>query len=202
VKRIRLPKGHIRYLEHAEVDQLLAVCREYRGGLCLAPVAAALYAGLRRGEVRWLDWADIDFERRTIAVRAKDGWRPKDNEDRVIPLHGGLAEVLGVVRPEKATGPAFCYREGARAGRRFGDDFLKRNLWNILEEAVLVDVDWNCLRHTFASHLVMAGVSIFKVSKSSATRRFGRRSVTTPTWRLRITLRILRGSGSSRALPT
>ena len=46
-------------------------------------------AGLRKGDLKRLIWADIDFEHNTITVR--DG---KANHTDVIPMHPQLAEEL------------------------------------------------------------------------------------------------------------
>jgi integrase len=54
-----------------------------------------LHTGLRRGEMMKLRWADIDFEARTLAVRA-----PKNDDDRTIPLSNDVVEILQKRRQE------------------------------------------------------------------------------------------------------
>ncbi len=154
--RIKRQK-HIRSLSDTEVERLLACASNYRNGLLLAPIGVAVFAGLRQGEIRHLDWSDIDFQQRTLSVTIKPEWRPKDYEERVIPLHSRLA---GTLLPLAGSGP--CFSGGP--DRRRGKTFFTVNLRHLRKIAEL-DCDWNVLRHTFASGLVRRGVSIFKVSK-------------------------------------
>lgn len=53
------------YLEAADIAKLLDVCR---GDKIEAPILLALLLGLRRSEICALDWADIDFEKKTIRI--------------------------------------------------------------------------------------------------------------------------------------
>ena len=46
-----------------------------------------LLTGMQTGELLDLEWEAVDFEREEVHIRSKTGWRPKDREDRTIPLH-------------------------------------------------------------------------------------------------------------------
>lgn len=50
--------------------------------------------GLRFGEAQWLTWADVDFKQNVLRIRAKDGWRPKSGDERVVPLSPRLITFL------------------------------------------------------------------------------------------------------------
>ena len=54
-----------------------------------------LQTGLRRGEMMKLRWADVDFEARTLTVRA-----PKNDDDRTIPLSRDAFDLLQKRRQE------------------------------------------------------------------------------------------------------
>ena len=77
-RRVRRP------LTDEELDRLLAVAAE-RGRR--AWYLAALLAGLRRGDLERLKWADIDFEAATITIR-----HGKAKREDVVPLHPDLAD--------------------------------------------------------------------------------------------------------------
>lgn len=70
--------------------------------------ATALYAGLRRGELRALRWTDVDLERGVITVSR--GWDNVEGEqatksvagERVVPIVAPLRQEL--VRHKLATG--------------------------------------------------------------------------------------------------
>ena len=46
-----------------------------------------MFSGIRKEELRHLEWDDVDFENRLLHVRPKDAWRPKTaNSVRTNPL--------------------------------------------------------------------------------------------------------------------
>lgn len=53
-----------------------------------------LSTGAREQEVMYAEWDDIDFVDKLFLVRAKDGWTPKDYEEREIPLPDFLLTAL------------------------------------------------------------------------------------------------------------
>jgi integrase len=52
-----------------------------------------VYTGAREKELYSLKWSDIDFDRKVMMIRAKDGFVPK-TEERDIPLHNKLVDIL------------------------------------------------------------------------------------------------------------
>jgi integrase len=102
-------KHKAEFLSLCEQKQLEETAKRYGGGTYLA-VMLCLYTGLRIGEVAGLRREDIDFERKTIAVRRtiqriktdKTGQSteivalsPKSqSSNRVIPLPNFIAELL------------------------------------------------------------------------------------------------------------
>jgi integrase len=118
----------------------------------------ALWTGLRRDEIVHLQWSDVDMERGTITVQNKEDFRTKSGRSRVVPADPQLADMLAEMRadPHSADDHVFNvnywtlgihFREAAR---RAGFD---RN------------VSLHTLRHTFASHLIMAGVDLRSVQE-------------------------------------
>lgn len=103
VKRPKCKKteGH-RALESWERDLVAATYAEHDFGLC---AMVMLYAGLRRGEVLYMDIdRDVDFDKGTLTVRGAvsfaEGNQPQltagktDAAQRIIPLVPPLAEAL------------------------------------------------------------------------------------------------------------
>lgn len=105
-RRIRRP------LTDDELARLLAVAEE-RGRK--AWYLAAALAGLRKGDLQRLTWANVDFDTGTITIR--DG---KAKRVDVIPMHSQLAEELDGRRNETLAMPADCDHadggEGPSAG--------------------------------------------------------------------------------------
>jgi site-specific recombinase XerD len=159
VKLMRVPKNtHIRYLNKAEITRL----REAIGdNVALRRVVdLALWTGLRRNELVHLQWADISFEQLTITVQNKEeeGFRTKSGKSRVVPINAPLAAMLRELHgvPHTAT-----------------DRVLNVNYWTVgnhFREAAKraglgSHLTLHILRHSFASHLIMAGVDLRSVQE-------------------------------------
>ena len=111
-------------------------------------------AGLRRSEIHWLSWSDIDFKRGQLSVTPKDGWNPKDFEQRHIPMADDLRRHLEAL--PRATEWVL--------GNRPSLDVMTTYFGKICRKAGLQG-GIHTLRHTFASHLAQAGVSLYVISK-------------------------------------
>jgi len=148
------------FLTREESDRLLAaVPREH-----LAIVATAVKAGLRRGELLALRWEDIDLRAGKILVR-RSVWKgkvtsPKGGRSREVALSPKLAEALRGHRHLR--GPiVFCNADGSMLTR----DQIKRIVPTACRKAGLREIQWHVLRHSFASQLVMAGVTLRAVQE-------------------------------------
>jgi len=127
----------------------------------------AIYMGLRRGELLALRWDDLDFEKRTLAVR-----QAKTHAgERVLPLSSEMLqwlqhhwEMLEEERklPEwKEHGLVFPSNKGTPLSPRN----LFRHFKKTLEDANLPDVRFHNLRHTCASIMYEAGIPEAVISK-------------------------------------
>jgi len=123
-----------------------------------------LSTGMRKSELEFLEWIDIDFPRRKIKIRAKSDWQPKTS-DREIPINDPLLAVLKERKRdnEKTTKSryVFCSGDGSRLKVK-----LREKLIKIAIQAQIPDLTRvHTLRHTFASQLVMNGVDLPTVKK-------------------------------------
>ncbi len=156
IKKYRIPQKDVRFLTVDEIHRMLEVAQDEKiycdGRPTLYPViATGIYTGFRPKEIFTLDWENIDFAHNTIRIRNKTGFTAKDKENRSIPLHGKLKKILLPLHQ--------------KSGRCFDMTNYKRIFRRIRKEAGLLDTNWYSLRHTFASHALMAGVPIATVSK-------------------------------------
>lgn len=55
-------------------------------------LATAFYAGLRAGELLYLEPSDINFRESVISIRSKPGNLIKDNQERRVPMNSKLKE--------------------------------------------------------------------------------------------------------------
>jgi len=157
VKKVKATKNPPRYLSFDEWKQVREVAQDTH----LWPlVATAYYAGFRNSELRFLTWPEIDFDRDVITPVNKEGFTLKTRESRTVPLNRELKEILAPLRRQRG----YCFHN--RKGEQFGDTKLTREFKSVVAEpSGLPGFTLHTLRHTFASHLVMKGVSIYKVSQ-------------------------------------
>jgi integrase len=80
--------------------------------------AVGTFAGLRSGEVIALEWADLDFEARTIHVRRSVDGPLKDDDSRIAPMADTLAGILAEWRNLALVGAAQVFGPSGRGGRR------------------------------------------------------------------------------------
>ena len=149
-----------------------------------------LNTGMRKSELEYLQWRDIDLKRRMIMIRHKENWHPKSGE-RDIPINDSLYEMLKEIHRNRKKDTAHqktLSRKGPRdkthhtsdAAHRSPDDdyvfnvinsghsrnWLREQLIKIGKEAGIENLTkLHTLRHTFASHLVMNGVDLPTVKK-------------------------------------
>lgn len=125
--------------------------------------AAALYSGLRMGELRALRWEDVDFDRGLIHVRRT--W--DDREGPVEPKsRAGRRSVplVGLLRAELVAQRLACaWSEGLVYGRSATSPFNPRTInlranraW---KAAGLTRITLHECRHTFASIMIAANIN-------------------------------------------
>jgi len=116
----------------------------------------ALNTGMRPSEQYSLAWDRLDlFGRRITVPRSKSG------KARHIPINSEALAAFRVLaqRSPNGAGPVFVNLKGEKL------EGYKHWFNQAVEGAGLVDFTWYCLRHTFASRLVMAGVDIRTVAE-------------------------------------
>jgi integrase len=108
--------------------------------------------GLRRAELYHLRWKDLDLVNGTLRVWPYSGFTPKGKRPRSIPISASLMETLiPLSKSPKTSG--FVYRPYKNMNTLY--HHFKHLLKRLGLSGTLHD-----LRHTFASHLSMAGVPI------------------------------------------
>ncbi len=158
----RLQPGDREYLwieTREEITKLLQNCP----GEVRDIVALALGTGQRLDELLHLQWADVDLERRLIRIHRGRKGTTKSGKGHSIPI---LDSILPLMR-ERALkrGGATLVFPG-----RGGKVRSKASVWESYKLAVRrtglsKKLRFHDLRHTFASHWVMNGGDIFRLSK-------------------------------------
>lgn len=139
-------------------------------------ILVALRTGLRVGELRGLQWGDVNLAAAMLQVRRTDPGRPdfeanapKGKRERTVPLSPDALIALRDLKPENAKArdwvwPALAYKDDAAPKNRSRSQSGCKNAINAAVLAAGIDnpdeVGWHTLRHTFASWLAIRGVSL------------------------------------------
>lgn len=126
--------------------------------------AAAFYAGLRLGELRALQWGDVDFDAGVLRINrswdAKEGMiDPKSAAGkRRVPIAAKLRIALEEHRARARHTGSDDLVFGASAARAFDGGNFRRRSAKALSDAGLGHVSLHQARHTFASMMIAANV--------------------------------------------
>ncbi len=167
IPRPRLPERDPVFLSLEQIDELL---KAVAGTVVEAPIATAVFTGLRREELCWLTWDDLELDRvpAILRVRAKtvgdESWQPKTKRDRKVPVSLRLLEVLHKHKDNGGRRPGVPWLFPSLKGCRWDPDNLSREFRAVLGPKKL---PWNLLelRHTFGSQLARKGVSLLKIAR-------------------------------------
>lgn len=129
-------------LTRAEELKLLAVAPDHLREL----VVLALHTGMRRGELTYQRWEQVDLERGLLQVSRS---KTLQGEGREIPLTARVTELLKA--RAKSSGYVFVYRD-----QPIGS--IKTAWRTAIRSAKLRHIRFHDLRHTFNTRLLEAGV--------------------------------------------
>jgi len=141
----------LRYLSVEECGKLLSECPKH-----LRPIViTALHTGMRRGEILGLKWDNVDLKHGFILLD-----KTKNGERREIPIDQTLRATLTSIERRLDLPYVFFNRD---TDLPYGD--IKTGFNRACKKAGIRDFHFHDLRHTFASHLVMAGQDITTVKE-------------------------------------
>lgn len=159
---VKWPSGRLRYLNTNEKRQLIYAAGQVRrrGSHVLQDfVVMAINTGMRKNEILDLTWDRVCLETGSVILRSDD---TKNARPRVIPLN---KEAMSAIKSRRRFVHAHCKESrwvfADRSGERVKSIYAS---WReALDQAGIVDFRIHDLRHTFASWLVMEGVSLYVV---------------------------------------
>ena len=163
VKRYKIDSSRktANYFTGQQVDLIL---HKSEGSYLHDLILFDVHTGLRKAELIFLQWPDINFANWTVTVQAKDElhWQPKSGKFRVVPIPKPCHKML-LERKAKTLSP-FVF------ANRFGEarkNNLTRDVREFLDKIGLYSkgVGWHTLRHTYASHLAMKGTPLKSIAE-------------------------------------
>lgn len=155
IKKIRKPQRKApRFLTREEITKLLTKASPSLNNI----IRFLLNTGLRWGELRSLEWEDVNWNEKVIHIRIKEDWSPKGGE-RKVPMNDVVISII----------KSLPRREDFVFTTKTGSQVRQQSTWTSFKlacrKAGIENATLHSLRHTFASHLVMAGVDLTTISK-------------------------------------
>jgi len=145
------------YFTEDELEKIWKAVNPYWAGF----LKVLYYTGARKGELINLLWKNVHLEGelKFITIISTKEYKTKTGEKRTIPLHPKAAAII-----KEQCGIHNKYVFTSQEGNKIHPDKPYRALKKALKKAKL-DGTVHKLRHTFASHLVMAGESLYAVKE-------------------------------------
>ncbi len=154
----KLPENNVRerVLNSDRFELLLEACSQH-----LKPiVVVAYYTGMRRSEILFLSWEEVDLQNRFIRLK---GDRTKTGVARSVPLHPRVWETLSHLPRAIRSSRVFLWR-----GKPVDD--VKKAFKAACTRAGLNDFTFHDLRHCAINNLRLAGNDYFKIMAISGHR--------------------------------
>jgi integrase len=152
-----------RFCQREQVDTLIRECPSVELKFILF---AGCHAGLRKEEIIQArpEWFDLRLN--IVQIVGSKDWKPKDKDKRTIPLsqafHDFLDKEMSI--EGELPGPFLLRPEKEQGKAKYRYDFRKPFETYVMSKKFT----WlkpHVMRHTFASLLAIAGVSIFKIAQ-------------------------------------
>jgi site-specific recombinase XerD len=169
-RKIRVPKKICRIpsvMSKYEVDLIIrsvdfapSRCRKNKIRDKLV-ISLLYYTGIRKSELLNLNWTDINLSKNTLIVR-----NGKGGKDRLIPLHKEVIMLLDKYLDERLplkTNALIIGEQGKRLCK--GSFVYLLKMYLTLSGLKKKGYSAHTFRHSFATHLVEAGVDLFKVQR-------------------------------------
>ena len=142
-----------RYLSNGELERLISVLANHENQRSANVIRMLLLTGARRGEVLNATWDQFDLEQ---GIWVKPSAHTKQKKEHRVPLSAPTLKLLSDMNEN--SGPSPYVFPGKEAGRPLTDI---KNFWNgVCKKADIEDCRIHDLRHTYASILASAGLSL------------------------------------------
>ena len=156
------PKRHPKWLTKEQIAQVLELAEIHSPNAHLF-FAMCIYAGLRKDEAINARWEWIDFDAGLLHVQDGHNWKTKTGS-RTLPLHSRLRAIVLEYGPP-AGGRGYLISPDKAHGKYRYRFEIRKTFAAVAQAAKIEGLTPHVLRHTFASQLAMAGVSLWKISQ-------------------------------------
>jgi integrase len=157
IRKLKEPRGRVRFLDDEERGRLLDACKVNRNPYLYTIVVLALSTGMRKGEILGPRRRDVDLAKKRIILH-----ETKNGERRVVPLVGpALEQVKRILERSCQTSESFVFHNHGYPDK----SICIRTAWvNTVKKARVEDFTFHDLRHSAASYLAMSGASLIEIA--------------------------------------
>jgi integrase len=168
IKKLKEEGGRTRFLTSEEINKLIDGASDKFRPL----VVSAVHTGMRRGELLSLLWVDVDFKNGIITVQ-----HSKSGKKRMVPMDETVQTTLKELKAAQAAQREKDKLKGNPQTEETGVVFptlrktggpitdTNHTFTRLADKVGIKNVRFHDLRHTFASHLVMAGVDLVTIQQ-------------------------------------
>ncbi len=158
VKRPKVSNNRTRFLSNEEAHKLLETSKDSRNKKLYPYLLLMMHTGMRPSEAAGLKWGDVDLSARLVKLHITK------TDMRYVPLTEKSGDVLCSICPEGVKKDTYVFLPPesleSMSVRNVPSLHFKRAFRTARSKAGLDDVRLHDLRHTAASHLLMAGVDL------------------------------------------
>lgn len=157
VRRLKEPRGRVRFLDDQERHRLLDACKKSRSIFLHPIVVLALSTGMRKGEILRLRWRDMNFDSKRIVIQ-----ETKNGERRAVPLVGIALQLIKKLKiNDSGSFEDFIFHSPESPTKCCSI----RTAWDkAIKRADVKDFRFHDLRHSTASYLAMNGASLLEIA--------------------------------------
>ena len=158
VRRLKEPRGRVRFLNDQERQRLLDASKESRNIFLHPIVVLALSTGMRKGEILGLRWRDVDLCNNRIIIH-----ETKNGDRRAVPLVGTALQLIGKLKVNgRGSIDDFIFHSPEGSNRRCS----VRTAWDkAIGRSKIENFRFHDLRHSTASYLAMNGASLLEIAE-------------------------------------
>jgi len=163
IKLPKIPKSLPAFINYVELN---AIVQDTKNRDLQDIFLTGFHTGMRLSEIINLKWSAINLSERSIIVQNNETFTTKSKKERMIPINDTLAMILNNRIPKvlniKLDEYVFCKYPGVP----YLKDYVSKNFKKVVRALKMSErIHFHTLRHSFASNLVQAGVSLYVVKE-------------------------------------
>ena len=152
VKRLQEPYKEERWFTEEEVRKIFEAAKSEKTRINWHAIFATYYyTGMRKKELMFLTNEDVDLKKGIILIRHKEGFKPKTDRPRGIPIHPELLPILKSLSVKSD----FVFVNSK--GKPFSNDTIRQKLKKLCRKAGIKPGKLHSFRHTWTAHSIMKG---------------------------------------------